>query len=67
MKVYALPALSDNYMYILEDPETREAAAVDPVNADLVLSKINELGLQLTTVLATHSHYDHSGKWWPNR
>lgn len=62
MKVHLLPALSDNYMYILEDPDTKQAAVVDPVNADLILSKINELGLQLTTILATHSHYDHSGK-----
>lgn len=31
MKVELLPALSDNYMYLLVDAETREAAVVDPV------------------------------------
>lgn len=31
MKIELLPALSDNYMYLLVDTETREAAVVDPV------------------------------------
>lgn len=31
MKIELLPALSDNYMYLLVDADTREAAVVDPV------------------------------------
>ena len=31
MKVHILPALSDNYMYLVVDEDTREAAIVDPV------------------------------------
>ncbi len=31
MRVELLPALSDNYMYLLIDAESREAAIVDPV------------------------------------
>lgn len=31
MKVELLPALTDNYMYLLIDAETKEAAVVDPV------------------------------------
>lgn len=31
MRVELLPALSDNYMYLLVDVESREAAVVDPV------------------------------------
>ena len=31
MKVELLPALSDNYMYLLIDTDSREAAIVDPV------------------------------------
>ncbi len=31
MKVELLPALSDNYMYLLIDVDSREAAIVDPV------------------------------------
>lgn len=31
MKVELLPALTDNYMYLLIDADSREAAIVDPV------------------------------------
>ncbi len=31
MRVRLLPALQDNYMYLLIDEETNEAAVVDPV------------------------------------
>lgn len=31
MKVHILPALSDNYMYLVVDEKTSEAAIVDPV------------------------------------
>lgn len=37
------------------------AAAVDPVEADKVLAKAEELEVQITTVLTTHSHWDHAG------
>ena len=36
LTVRVLPALHDNYMYLLEDPTTREAAIVDPVDPDKV-------------------------------
>ena len=32
MTVHALPALQDNYMYLLVDKSSKEAAIVDPVN-----------------------------------
>ena len=32
MTVNVLPALSDNYMYLLVDKTTKEAAIVDPVH-----------------------------------
>ncbi len=32
MTVHALPALQDNYMYLLVDNTSKEAAIVDPVN-----------------------------------
>ena len=31
MRVHILPALRDNYMYLLVDETSNEAAAVDPV------------------------------------
>ena len=59
--MHILPALSDNYMYILEDSTTKEAAVVDPVDYERVLSKVKELNVKLTKILTTHHHYDHAG------
>lgn len=36
MKVELLPALTDNYMYLIIDEETKEAAIVDPVQPQKV-------------------------------
>ena len=36
LTVRVLPALQDNYMYLVEDPVTREAAIVDPVDPERV-------------------------------
>lgn len=47
--------------YLLECTSTKEVAVIDPVDADKVIAKVNELGLKLTKVLTTHHHYDHAG------
>ncbi|XP_059509888.1 hydroxyacylglutathione hydrolase, mitochondrial isoform X2 [Stegostoma tigrinum] len=61
MKVELLPALADNYMYLLIDNETREAAIVDPVEPQKVVEAVKKHGVNLTTVLTTHHHWDHAG------
>ena len=61
MQVHVLPALSDNFMYVIVDPQTKEAAVVDPVEPDKVINTVQELGIQLSTVLTTHHHWDHAG------
>lgn len=61
MKIRILPALSDNYMYLLMDPNTKKAAIVDPVDPDSVISAVADEGVTLTTILTTHHHWDHAG------
>lgn len=61
MKIQILPALSDNYMYLITDEQTGEAAIVDPVKPDTVLAAVKEAKVNLTTVLTTHHHWDHAG------
>ncbi|XP_008579789.1 PREDICTED: hydroxyacylglutathione hydrolase, mitochondrial isoform X3 [Galeopterus variegatus] len=61
MKVELLPALTDNYMYLVIDEDTREAAIVDPVQPQKVLETVKKHGVKLTTVLTTHHHWDHAG------
>ncbi|TRY84704.1 hypothetical protein DNTS_003920 [Danionella cerebrum] len=61
MKVELLPALTDNYMYLLIDEATREAAIVDPVEPQKVVDAVKKHGVKLKTVLTTHHHWDHAG------
>ncbi|XP_015781610.1 hydroxyacylglutathione hydrolase, mitochondrial isoform X2 [Tetranychus urticae] len=61
MDVKILSALSDNYMYLIIDKDSKKAAIVDPVEPDKVLQSVSEAGVELTTVLTTHHHWDHSG------
>lgn len=61
MKVQILPALQDNYMYLIIDEGTSEAAIVDPVDAETVASIAQQDNVKLTKVLTTHHHWDHAG------
>lgn len=61
MEVHHIPALSDNYMYLLVDKASKQAVVVDPVEPEKVLAKVKELGVNLKHILATHHHWDHSG------
>ncbi|MEQ2187830.1 hypothetical protein GOODEAATRI_008649 [Goodea atripinnis] len=61
MRVELVPALSDNYMYLLIDEDSKEAAIVDPVEPIKVVEAIRKHGVKLTTVLTTHHHWDHAG------
>ena len=59
--VTVVPALRDNYMYIIADVPSGICAVVDPVKPDKILSVCAEKGLEVKTVLTTHSHWDHAG------
>lgn len=61
MQVHLLPALEDNYMYLVVDEATKDAAIVDPVEPQKVLDAVKKYEVRLTTVLTTHHHWDHAG------
>lgn len=61
MKIKILPALTDNYMYLITCENTKEAAVVDPVEPDTVLEAVEAEGVNLTKILTTHHHWDHAG------
>lgn len=61
MSVKVLPALSDNYMYLIICNATKEAAIVDPVNPETVLEVVKNENVILKSVLTTHHHWDHAG------
>jgi len=59
MKLIALPAFDDNYIWMLHDGAL--AWVVDPGDAAVVLGALQQQGLQLAGILVTHHHADHVG------
>ncbi len=59
--VHQFPCLSDNYGYLLHDPEARLTACVDTPDAKAILAALEARGWQLEYILNTHHHWDHAG------
>jgi hydroxyacylglutathione hydrolase len=59
MKLIPLPAFNDNYIWLLHD--NVRALVVDPGEAQPVFVALQQLGLQLASILVTHHHGDHVG------
>ena len=54
-----VPCLSDNYAYLVHDPDTGATAVVDVPEAQPILDALDRRGWTLTDVLLTHHHWDH--------
>ncbi len=51
-----------NFAYLVGDEQAGEAAAVDVgYNPQRITERLHDLGVKLKCVIATHSHYDHTG------
>ena len=59
MKLIALPAFSDNYLWLWQ--QDLMAVVVDPGDAAPVLQALAKDGLKLAAILVTHHHADHVG------
>ncbi len=59
MYIIPIPAFDDNYLWLLHDG--RRAAVVDPGDAAPVQRVLQDMGLQLESILVTHHHPDHIG------
>ena len=60
INVTAIPAFSDNYIWLLRTGGD-ECAVVDPGEAKPVLDALKREALQLSCILLTHHHADHIG------
>lgn len=58
MKLIPLPALADNYIWMLHN--AGQAVVVDPGDAQPVLDALQREGLQLQAIVVTHHHADHT-------
>lgn len=58
-KVDCVEAFNDNYLWLIHDGVN--ACAIDPGDAEPVITFLKEHGLKLDTILLTHHHHDHIG------
>ncbi|PSS34937.1 Hydroxyacylglutathione hydrolase [Actinidia chinensis var. chinensis] len=61
LQIEMIPCLSDNYVYLLHDVDTGTVGVVDPSEAVPVIDALTRTNLNLTYILNTHHHYDHTG------
>ncbi|MEQ8226920.1 MAG: hydroxyacylglutathione hydrolase [Rhodospirillales bacterium] len=61
LDVHQIPVLNDNYVYLARCPETAATAVVDPAVTGPVMDAAQKLGWDITHILNTHHHGDHTG------
>lgn len=61
LEIVLVPALSDNYVYLLHDAGSGATAVVDPAEAAPVEAELAARGWKLSLIVNTHHHHDHIG------
>lgn len=61
LDITLLPALKDNYIYLVRETTTGTVAVVDPAEAGPVRAALDQRGWGLDLILNTHHHADHIG------
>ena len=61
MEIVAVPAFTDNYLWLVHDEASGETAVVDPGDSAPVLAEAEKRRWTITQVWNTHWHPDHTG------
>ena len=61
LEVARIAALSDNYIWLVHEPETGETTVIDPAQAPQVLAEAERRGWRISQIWNTHWHPDHTG------
>ncbi|HZG46682.1 MAG TPA: MBL fold metallo-hydrolase, partial [Allosphingosinicella sp.] len=61
LEIVRIPVLSDNYVWLMHDPASRETVVIDPAVAEPVLAEAASRGWRITQIWNTHWHPDHTG------
>ncbi|GJM12410.1 MAG: hydroxyacylglutathione hydrolase [Pseudohongiella sp.] len=59
--IHPIPAFSDNYIWAAREAGSSRVCVVDPGDAQAVIEYLEASELQLTDILITHHHPDHTG------
>lgn len=61
IKIEIIPALNDNYIFLLINESEKKAVVVDPTLATPVIEYCEKLDYNIEAILNTHHHIDHVG------
>ncbi len=61
LQIHMFPCLSDNYGFLIHDPDSGQTAAIDTPDGDEIAAQSDAKGWQLTEIWNTHWHPDHTG------
>ncbi|PHS24026.1 MAG: hydroxyacylglutathione hydrolase [Robiginitomaculum sp.] len=61
LKIKQIPCLSDNYGYLVHDPQSGQTTSIDSPDAKAILAALREEGWTLSHIWNTHHHFDHIG------
>ena len=61
LEIHQFPCLTDNYGFLLHDPDSAETAAIDTPDGAEYLRQAAAKGWRITQIWNTHWHPDHAG------
>jgi hydroxyacylglutathione hydrolase len=61
VEIVRIPALSDNYIWLVHEERSGETMVVDPAVAEPVLAEAARRGWRISQIWNTHWHPDHTG------
>ena len=61
LEIIRIAVLSDNYVWLVHEPNSQETMVVDPAVAEPVLAEAEKRGWKITQIWNTHWHPDHTG------
>ncbi|MEM9670518.1 MAG: hydroxyacylglutathione hydrolase [Pseudomonadota bacterium] len=61
LQIHQFPCLSDNYGFLVHDPDSRETLCIDTPDGEVYLQEAKKKGWEITQIWNTHWHPDHTG------
>ena len=61
LEVYQIPALQDNYAFILHESSLKKTATVDTPDGQVISEFLKQKNWKLDYIFNTHHHFDHVG------
>ena len=60
IEIVSIPALNDNYIWIIHNSEKYLTSVIDPSESEPVDKLLHEKGWKLDQIINTHHHFDHT-------